>query len=73
MSSTLPETVVVLRVVRAVIGINSQAILQWSPALLARLTDRVQAALWRMQKPEGNSGTQTLAQPSIQSQEEGND
>lgn len=37
------------------IGINSQAISQWPPELPARLADRVQAALWRMQKAEDPS------------------
>lgn len=32
------------------IGIKSQAISQWPEELPARLTDRVQAALWRMNK-----------------------
>lgn len=34
------------------IGINSQAISQWPTELPARLADRVQAALWRMQQAE---------------------
>ena len=34
------------------IGINSQAISQWPEELPARLADRVQAALWRMQHPQ---------------------
>ena len=34
----------------AAIGINSQAISQWPDTLPARLRDRVQAALWRMQQ-----------------------
>lgn len=34
------------------IGINSQAISQWPAELPARLADRVQAALWRMQQAE---------------------
>ncbi|KGG82862.1 hypothetical protein P245_25655 [Comamonas thiooxydans] len=34
------------------IGINSQAISQWPTELPARLADRVQAALWRMQQAD---------------------
>lgn len=48
------------------IGINSQAISQWPAELPARLADRVQAALWRMQQAE------SLA-PSTPAQEAGHD
>lgn len=34
------------------IGVNSQAISQWPEDLPARLTDRVQAALWRMHQAQ---------------------
>ena len=37
------------------IGINSQAISQWPAELPARLADRVQAALWRMQQTEATT------------------
>lgn len=37
------------------IGINSQAISQWPTELPARLIDRVQAALWRMQQEKAPS------------------
>ena len=53
------------------IGINSQAISQWPMELPARLIDRVQAALWRMQQAEGAG--QQLAQPSTPEKEVGND
>ena len=49
------------------IGINSQAISQWPTELPARLADRVQAALWRMQKEK--ACTQELAQPSTSTKE----
>lgn len=51
------------------IGINSQAISQWPTELPARLIDRVQAALWRMQQAEG--AAQELAQPSTSTKEVG--
>lgn len=53
------------------IGINSQAISQWPMELPARLIDRVQAALWRMQEAKGVA--QQLAQPSTSEKEVGND
>lgn len=34
------------------VGVNSQAISQWPETLTARLTDRVQAALWRMHQAQ---------------------
>ncbi len=43
------------------IGINSQAISQWPQELPARLTDRVQAAMWRMQHAEAKPTTQEVA------------
>ena len=43
------------------IGIKSQAISQWPEELPPRLVDRVQAALWRMNR--GAHGQTTLATP----------
>lgn len=53
------------------IGINSQAISQWPSELPARLIDRVQAALWRMQEAKG--AAQQLSQPSTSTKAVGND
>lgn len=44
------------------IGVSYQAVNQWPEVLPARIVDRVQAALWRMQKAK--AGAQQLAQPS---------
>lgn len=43
------------------IGINSQAISQWPQELPARLTDRVQAALWRIQQGKAQPTTQEVS------------
>lgn len=51
------------------IGINSQAISQWPAELPARLADRVQAALWRMQQAQPTTQPQEVASASATSQE----
>ena len=49
------------------IGVSYQAVNQWPDVLPARIVDRVQAALWRMQKEKSSS--QELVQPSTPGQE----
>ncbi|MGU3629863.1 Cro/CI family transcriptional regulator [Comamonas sp. C24C] len=41
------------------IGVSYQAVNQWPEVLPARIVDRVQAALWRMQHPTPVSPTTT--------------
>ncbi|GEQ77956.1 hypothetical protein CTTA_4961 [Comamonas testosteroni] len=52
------------------IGVSYQAVNQWPDVLPARIVDRVQAALWRMQQEKSSS--QELAQPSTPEKEVGN-
>lgn len=52
------------------IGVSYQAVNQWPEVLPARIVDRVQAALWRMQQEKSSS--QELVQPSTQEKEVGN-
>jgi transcriptional repressor of cell division inhibition gene dicB len=47
------------------IGVNSQAISQWPEVLSARLRDRVQAALWRMQQSHGRKSSAAPAKKAV--------
>lgn len=51
------------------IGVSYQAIGKWPEELPARIADRVQAALWRMQQAKPTPQPQEVATPSEAAQE----